>query len=57
MRSNIDVHWDEFCDWCEDNGIDDPRVDGQPEDWQTWFACWEAALDAREAAEAAKEDE
>jgi len=51
-RSNIDVHWDEFCDWCEDSGVGDPRYGTPNEDWKPWFECWGAALDAREAAEA-----
>ena len=43
-RSNIEGHWDEFAEWCEDEGIQLEHLD----DWGIWWACWNAALDARE---------
>lgn len=46
-RSNIDGHWDEFADWCRDEGINIDHSD----DWRIWWMCWNAALDACEAAE------
>ena len=50
VRSNIDAYWDEFCDWCEDFGdIDDPRDSTNDDDWGLLFACWNAALDARDS--------
>lgn len=55
-RNNTECHWDEFCDWAEDNDIPSPRHAGSHrEDWEPWFDCWNAALDAREESEAAKE--
>jgi hypothetical protein len=45
-RSNIEGHWDDFADWCEDEGV-------SLEDRVVLWTCWNAALDAREAAEAA----
>jgi len=44
-RSNTDGHWDEFADWCKENFV---SLD-QHDDWETWWACWNAALDARES--------
>jgi len=44
LRDNIEGHWDEFRDWCEDNGVDLEHQD----DWMPWWECWNAALDARE---------
>lgn len=43
-RSNIEGHWDEFRDWCEENGVSLEDKD----DWEPWWRCWNAALDARE---------
>lgn len=54
MRSNIEAHWDEFCDWCEDEGIPSPSMaqkeNQEKEEWRIFWLCWEAALDARDAA-------
>ena len=47
-RSNIEGFWDEFCDWCDDSGVGDPRNGGEPDDWNAWWECWNAALDAKE---------
>ncbi|MCP4900005.1 MAG: hypothetical protein GY906_23805 [bacterium] len=51
MRSNIEAHWDEFCDWLEDNCDIRPQDGHDTEEWEQWFNCWNAALDAREAEE------
>jgi len=53
-RSNLESHWDEFCDWCEESGRGDPRSNSRAQvcNWEPWFECWNAALDAREADEA-----
>ena len=45
-RSNEDGHWDEFRDYCEDNGISLEHRD----DWEAWWDCWNAALDAEDNA-------
>ena len=50
-RSNIEAHWDEFCDLCEDSDIGDPRTGTCNDKWEPWFECWSAALDARDATE------
>lgn len=51
-RSNTESHWDEFCDWLEDQGIGNPSVgEIEPEIWRQWWDCWETALDAREASD------
>ena len=42
MRSNEEGHWNEFRDYCEDNGINLEH----PDDWESWWECWNAALDA-----------
>lgn len=47
-RSNIEGHWDEFIDWCKDEGV--PIEDGI-DGWGIWWSCWNAALDAREEQE------
>lgn len=54
VRSNNEAHWDEFCDWCDDSGVGDPRNGTHVDDWGIWFECWKAALDAHEAADAAE---
>lgn len=40
--SNTEVHWDEFADWTEDNGV---SLECK-EDWGEWFDCWTAAIEA-----------
>ena len=48
IRNKIDGHWDEFIDWCKDQGVPiEEGIDG----WGIWWACWNAALDAREEQE------
>lgn len=43
-RNNEIGHWDEFRDYCEDVGISlEDAVD-----WEPWWECWNAALDARD---------
>lgn len=43
MEDNIKYHWDEFRDYCEDNGISLEHR----EDWEPWWTCWKAAIDAK----------
>ena len=45
-RSNEEGHWDEFADYCEDVGISLEHHD----DWEAWWTCWNAALDAADNA-------
>lgn len=40
--SNDEYKWDEFRDWCEDEGV---SLDHQ-DDWVTWWNCWVSAIDA-----------
>ena len=46
-RSNIEGYWDEFAEWCDDEGVSIEQFD----DYGIFWACWNAALDAREAYE------
>lgn len=41
--SKEDNYWEEFTQYCEENGI---SLDHQ-DDWEAWWLCWNAALDAR----------
>jgi hypothetical protein len=47
-RYNAECFWDEFCDWAKEHGVGDPRTTCHLDDWQPWFQCWCAALDAVE---------
>lgn len=50
MGENIAYRWDEFRDWCEDQGV---LVDDSSE-WRQWrelWDCWKAAIDAKTAHE------
>lgn len=43
-KSNEEICWDEFVDWANDNGIGMEHK----EDWEPWFECWCAAIEAKE---------
>ena len=45
MSENSKYCWDEFVDFCEDNGIGLEYK----EDWGAWWDCWKAAIDAKMA--------
>lgn len=42
MRTKEDGHWPKFCQYAEETGISLDYVD----DWEQWWDCWNAALDA-----------
>lgn len=35
--------WDEFADWCQDEGV---SLEWQ-EDWMFWWDCWKTAIDSK----------
>ncbi len=41
--------WDQFSDWCEDNGVD---VEGHKDDWEPWWDCWSTAVVAKMTSDA-----
>ena len=41
--SNIEVYWDDFVDWCEDNNIS-LMNDEETAEWRKFFDCWESAI-------------
>jgi hypothetical protein len=50
--SNIELCWDEFVDWCEDNGIE---PGGHKDDWGQWWDCWSTAIATKIQADEAEE--
>lgn len=53
--SNSGLHWNEFANWCKDNGVDHS---GHEDDWETWWYCWSTAIATKiEAIEAEKKME
>ena len=47
--SDIELCWDQFSDWCEDNGVD---VEGHKDDWEPWWDCWSTAVVAKMTSDA-----
>ena len=41
-RNFIDGHWNEFVDWCQQNNIETNKY----ENFEIWWECWNAAIDA-----------
>jgi len=45
-RTEDDGHWYDFVNYCENSGIGILHR----EDWEPWWECWNAALDAADNA-------
>lgn len=44
LRNEKDGHWADFKIYAEANGISLEHID----DWEPWWQCWNAALDAED---------
>ena len=47
--SNVEGCWDDFADWCNDNGVSLEHKN----DWITWWNCWSNAIIAYQEKEQA----
>lgn len=48
MKDNRYYHWDEFVDWCEDNGIKPSDSTDEISDFDLMWKCWQKAVDTKE---------